>query len=137
MTTKIVERQYPLIVVARVGITATGSATVASTTTIKLPPNSMLVGGSYRVVAAATGTSPTLTMVDNLTSPNTLLSAVAIGVADVGGLLATAEASNFYPSGATLSFTTGGTSTPAAGDVLVAVAYVIVGRCNEVYGVDG
>lgn len=140
MTTKIIERQSPLVVIARVGVTLVTAtnplATLASTTTMKLPPGSLLVGGGYRVVGAATGTSPTLSMVDDLSSPNTLLSAVAIGVADVGGLLATAEASNYYPSGCTLSFTTGGT-TPAVGDVLVFVKYVVVGRCSEIYGQEG
>lgn len=136
MATNIIERQNVKVAVARVGVTANGSATLASTTTIKLPPGAMLQGGYYFVVSAATGTTPTLSIVDNATAPNTIASALAIGVANVGGILDEAgEAANYYPTGTTLSFTTGGT-TPAAGDVLVAVHYIVLGRCDEIYGTD-
>lgn len=128
---KITERQYPLVAIARVSIES------AATTTIQLPPNAMLMGGYYHVYEAATGTTPTLTMVDSAETPDTILSAVAIGTAPAGGVLDEAAAlGNFYPSGTTLSFTTGGTDTPAGGDVLVAVQFVVVGRSNEVYGSD-
>lgn len=137
MATKIIERQNEKVVVARVGITATGLATAASTTTIALPPGTMLMGGIYHVIDGASGTSPTLTMVDNASSPNTLFSAVAIGTDGAGGIFdEAAEVGNYYPSGAVLSFTTGGTDTPAGGDVLVAVRYIVIGRCDEIYGVE-
>ncbi len=127
---KIIERQYPLVAVARI------SVETAATTTIKLPPNTMLQGGYYHVIDGASGTSPTLSMVDSAGSPQTLLSAVAIGTDGAGGIIDEAgEVGNFYPAGTTLSFTTGGT-TPAGGDILVAVNYIVVGRCSEVYGND-
>jgi hypothetical protein len=106
----------------------------ALTTTIELPPGALLVGGFYNVVTAATGTTPTLTMVDDNGTPNTLLSAVAIDAAagtnavfDEAG-----EQANYYPNGGTLSFTVGGTS-PAGGRILVVVQYVVLGRQTQVY----
>lgn len=132
----VVARQNVLSAVVRLGATANGAIPAATSMTIKLPPNAMIVGGAYRVVTGATGTTPTLSMVDSAAVPNTLLSAVAIGVADVGGIIdEPAEIGNFYPSGTTLSFTVGGT-TPAVGDVLVVVSYIVVGRSDEIYGTD-
>lgn len=137
MATNIIERQNLKVAVARVGITATGSATLASTTTIKLPPGSMLQGGFYHVIDGATGTLPTLSMVDSATAPQTIMSAVAIATDGAGGILDEAgEVANYYPAGTTLSFTTGGTDTPAGGDVLVAVHYIVIGRSDEIYGTD-
>ena len=108
------------------------SVSTAATTTITLPPNTLVIGGLYSVVTGATGTTPTLTMVDNSGVPVTYLSAVAIGsVAD--GTLAAAGVGLFYPAGATLSFTTGGT-TPAGGRILVDVEYLVVGTQHENYG---
>lgn len=108
------------------------SVSTAPTTTIELPPNSLVLGGLYSVVTAATGTTPTLTMVDNSGSPVTFLSAVAIGaVAD--GVVAAAGVGLFYPAGATLSFSTGGT-TPAGGRVLVDVEYITTLTEHERFG---
>lgn len=123
MATQIIDRQYELVVLADM------SAESALTTTIALPPKAMVTGLNYCVQTAAAGTNPTLTMVDNLGSPNTYLSAVAIGSL-ANGVGAAAEVGNYYPSGATLSFTTGGTN-PAGGRILVAVKYVVLGRSNE------
>jgi len=124
-----ISRQYPL------SANVTVTVETATTMFIDLPPGAMLVGGGYFIKTAATGTTPTLTMVDNLGSPNTLLSAVAIGVANVNASIAAAEAYNYYASGARLSFTTGGT-TPAGGVIYVVVNYIIIGRSNEVYGTE-
>lgn len=124
--TQLNERQYELVVVADLTVET------AATTTIDLPVNAMVTGVNYNVYTVATGTTPTLTMVDDLGSPNTYLSAIAIG-AVANGVGAAAEIGNFYPSGATLSFSTGGT-TPAGGRVLVAVKYVVLGRGNENFG---
>ncbi len=108
------------------------SVSTAATTTIVLPPKTLVLGGIYSVVTGATGTSPTLTMVDNSGSPVTYLSAVAISaVAD--GTLAAAGVGLYYPAGATLSFSTGGT-TPAGGRVLVALEYLVVDTQHENYG---
>ena len=123
---QITDRQYELVVMADL------SVTTAATTTIDLPVNAMVTGVNYNVYTAATGTSPTLSMVDDLGSPNTYLSAIAID-AVANGLGAAAETGNFYPSGATLSFTTGGTS-PAGGRILVVVKYVVLNRGNENFG---
>jgi hypothetical protein len=124
--TQISDRQYELVALADI------TTVTALTTTIDLPVNAMVTGMNYCVYTAAGGTSPTLTMVDDLGSPNTYLSAVAIG-AVANGVGAAAEIGNFYPSGATLSFTVGGTS-PTGGRVLVAVKYVILNRGNENFG---
>lgn len=122
----VIARQYSRHAVADL------SVSTAATTTIELPPGTLVLGGLYSVVTAATGTTPTLTMVDNSGSPVTFLSAVAIGaVAD--GTLAAAGVGLFYPAGATLSFTTGGT-TPAGGRVLVDVEYLVVGTQHENFG---
>lgn len=124
--TQLTDRQYELVALADI------SVSTAATTTIDLPVNAMVTGVVYNVYTAAGGTSPTLTMVDNLGSPNTYLSAVSISAA-ANGLGATAETGNFYPSGATLSFSTGGTS-PTGGRVFVAVKYVVLDRGNENFG---
>lgn len=110
------------------------SIQTAATTTIELPPKSMVTGGSATVHVIADGTSPTLTMVDDAGSPNTYLSAVAVDVAGVNFQLATAETGNYYPNGATLSFTTGGTDDPADGEIIVAVRYSVLGRQTDTYG---
>lgn len=125
--TQLSDRQYELVVMADLSVES------AATTTIDLPAGAMVTGGNYNVYTVATGTTPTLTMVDDLGSPNTYLSAVAIG-AVANGVLAAAEVGNFYPSGATLSFSTGGT-TPAGGRILVAVKYIVLNRGNENFGV--
>lgn len=124
--TQISDRQYELVAMADL------SVTTAATTTIDLPAGAMVTGLNYCVYTAAGGTSPTLTMVDDLGSPNTYLSAVAIG-AVANGTGASAEIGNFYPSGTTLSFSTGGTS-PTGGRILVALKYVILNRGNENFG---
>lgn len=124
--TQISDRQYELAAMCDLTVA------LAATTTIDLPVNAMVTGVNYCVYTAASGTSPTLTMVDDLGSPNTYLSAVAIG-AVANGTGASAEIGNFYPSGATLSFSTGGT-TPAGGRILVVVRYVILNRGNENFG---
>lgn len=124
--TQLAERQYELVAMADI------SVETAATTTIDLPPGAMVTGGNYNVYTVATGTTPTLSMVDDLGSPNTYLSAIDIATV-ANGVLAAAEVGNFYPSGATLSFTTGGT-TPAAGRILVAVKYIVLGRGNENFG---
>ncbi len=122
----ITSRQYSRHVLADL------SVTTAATTTIELPPNSLVLGGLYSVVTAATGTTPTLTMVDNSGSPVTYLSAVAIGaVAD--GVIAAAGVGLFYPAGAIFTFTTGGT-TPAGGRVLVDLEYVTTLTEHERFG---
>lgn len=71
-------------------------------------------------------------MVDDLGSPTTYLSAVAIG-AVANGVLAAAAVGTYYPEGATLSFSVGGT-TPAGGRILVALKYIRLGRGNEHFG---
>lgn len=124
--TQISDRQYQLVAMADL------SVETAATATIELPAGAMVVGGNYSVHEAATGTTPTLSMVDDADTPNTYLSAVAIGAA-ANGVLAAAEVGNFYPEGAVLSFSTGGT-TPAGGRILVAVKYIVSGRGNEHFG---
>lgn len=123
----VTSRQYELV--AMVSLTVS----TAATTTIELPAGAMVTGGSAHVYTEATGTTPTLSMVDDAGSPNTFLSAVAIDVAGVNFQLASGETGNYYPNGAVLSFTTGGT-TPAGGVIVVAVRYAVLGRHNENFG---
>jgi len=123
---QITDRQYELVALADLTVETAGDIT------IDLPVNAMVTGVNYNVYTAATGTTPTLSMVDDLGSPNTYLSAVSID-AVANGVGAAAEIGNFYPTGTTLSFSTGGT-TPAGGRILVAVKYVVLGRGNENFG---
>ena len=127
MPTYITSRQSPL--------TATVDGTVAQLVDAKipLPPGAQITDVTAAVVSAATGTTPTLTMVDNAGSPNTYLSAVALGVANVNFKGAAAEVGNVYPAGAELSFTAGGT-TPAGGRIVVSVSYIVLGRSSERFG---
>lgn len=128
MAKNITARQWRLSVV--VDITADNAADVK----IPLPPGAMVLSGTYNVLTAAAGTSPTLTMVDDLGSPNTYLNAVAIGAAAKGGIAA-GVVGTYYPSGSTLSFSVGGTS-PTGGRVLVNVDYIKLNRQNEHFGQD-
>lgn len=126
----VVDRQWRLVIVADL------TAATALTSVIKLPPDTFLLSGFYYVITAATGTTPTLTMVDAQTSPVTLLSAVAIGTAAATGNIVGSGTPRFYAAAQSLTFTVGGT-TPAGGRVIVSLDYSVIGRGNEFYGSDG
>lgn len=126
------ERQYPKYVAANFTIATAADAT------IKLPPGSLITNGGSTVVTAATGTSPTITATDNASAPFALISAGAVGVAGTVAALASNAVGRYYPAGATIAFTTGGT-TPGGGEFIVRIEYIIVGfpssGANELYRV--
>lgn len=125
----VVDRQYALSVLADLNVLTAPKAK------IKLPPDSFLLDGFYYVITGATGTTPTLTMVDSQASPVTLLSAVAISAANATGNIVGSGTPRFYSAAQTLTFTVGGT-LPVGGRVIVALRYVVIGRGNEFYGSD-
>lgn len=98
--------------------------------TLKLPPGAWTLPGTQaRLITALTGTTPTISLVDNASSPVTYISAEAAGSAGAIAVDAVA-ANNYYPAGGTLTISFGGTN-PAGGRGLIAVPYVILGRQNE------
>lgn len=119
-------RQYPLTAVADLS----PAVAAAVDGEINLPPGAVVSGGMATVVTGATGTTPTLTMVDNASSAHTFLSAVAIATAGTIHALAANSIGRYYPTGGKLTFSTGGT-TPAGGRVIAQVQYVILSRVNE------
>lgn len=126
------ERQYPKYVAANFTVATAAEAT------IKLPPGSLVVGGGSTVVTGATGTSPTITATDNASAPFALINAGAVSAAGTVAALAAGSVGRYYPAGATITFTTGGTA-PAGGEFIVNIGYIIVGfpsaGANELYRV--
>lgn len=120
-------RQYPRVVVAEV------DGSLSNGDTFLLPPHALVIGGGYSVTTAVAGTTPTLTLTDDAGSPHKFLDAVSTASVAAGNLAAS-TANRYYPSGATLTFTQGGTPTAGTGKVLVHVWYVEVGAEHELYG---
>lgn len=127
MTARLVPgRQYELIVETQVSL----ATDLANGVRLDLPPNAVVIGGFASVLTAFNGTTPTFSLIDNSGTPISYFAAVA-GTAGVTQL-ATAADGLFYPSGAQLTFSVGGTSV-TTGVVLLAVKYFIDGRANESY----
>lgn len=126
----VVDRQWRLTILADINVLN------APKSIIKLPPDTFLLSGFYYVITAATGTTPTLSMVDSQASPVTLLSAVSIATVNATGNIAGSGTPRYYPAAQSLTFSVGGT-TPAGGRVIISLDYVVLGRGNEFYGADG
>ena len=128
MTIKFINnRQYPKVALAIIN----GGLQFGDQ--MLLPPGALVVGGGITVATAIAGTSPTITLVDNAGSPFTFLSAIAAGTTTVAAL-ANNSIGRFYPAGAKLTFTLGGTPTAGTGKALVHLHYVLELAENELYG---
>ncbi len=82
------------------------------------------------------GTTPTLTLVDNASSPHTYLNAVSVA-SPASGALANNTVGRYYAAGAELTFSLGGTPTAGSGKVLVWVNYIVEQTSDELYGRSG
>ncbi len=121
-------RQYELIVETQVNL----ASDLANGVRIDLPPSACITGVEGNVLTAFNGTAPTFTLADNSTTPVDYFNAASgSAVGPVAGN--TAAIGLFYPAGAELTFSVGGTVSPTTGVVLIAVRYYIDGRSNESY----
>jgi hypothetical protein len=102
---------------------------------INLPPNSMLVSGSVNVATVFGGTTPKITVKDANGTPTSLFGNVAADAVAITPALA-AGAGAVYPFGTTLTIAVAG-GTVTAGLAYVRIAYVQLGREDEVYTVGG
>ena len=112
-------------------VLATISAGFPEGSKIIVQPGSLFLGGRLTVVTGMGGTSPTLTLVDNLSSPTTIINAQALGSATTAAV--TAGAGTFYAAGAEFTFSLGG-SGHTGGKVLVALEFLTEDGQNEMYG---
>lgn len=105
-------------------------AELSEGTTMLLPPGAIVMSAGYNITEAATGTTPTISLADDQDTPLDYMAAVAFAVADAA---ITAADRQFYPAGATLTFSIGGT-TPAGGKAYVWVEYISITAQDELYG---
>lgn len=121
-------RQYPKFA------TAVIRAVTGEGTKILLPPGSLILGdGGLTVTDAFAGSSPTITITDNANTPKGYIEAESLGAlayhpleSDVAG--------TYYPAGAELTITFGGTVTAASGEAIFCFGYLIRDAENELYG---
>lgn len=121
-------RQYPKFA------TAVIRAVQGEGTKILLPPGSLILGdGGLTVTTAFTGTSPTITIADNANTPKEYIDTKSLATpaylsleSDVAG--------TYYPAGAELTITFGGTVTPGSGEAIFYFGYLIKDAENELYG---
>jgi hypothetical protein len=102
---------------------------------VDVQPGFVLLDIGTVVVTAFNGTTPTLSAVDNMTTPNTLIASAAIATA--GGVLAIAANKKglYYPAGGKISFKpVVASGTPTAGKGLIFLQGYVNGRQNERVG---
>lgn len=100
---------------------------IAAGVTINLPPGAILTDGYISFPTALSGgTSPAVTVKDNLTSPTSIFGSVSAATAIAAGR------NTQYPAGATL--TLAATGAPTGGVVRVVLQYIEGSRTDEVYG---
>lgn len=100
---------------------------------IDVPPNFVLTGAAVAVRQAFNGTDASISIVDNKTSPTTIVAATSLGA--VANTTATTALYTEYPSGGKiriLPVVAGGAVTAGRADVFV--QGIIRGRQNERYG---
>jgi hypothetical protein len=124
------ERQWPLAAFIDLSIANYGAG---NGFTIVVPPGAFLLSmGAFVNAAFNAGTTNTLTVVDNASTPVTFANAVTIGAL---GPVAFVTPVQYYPNGATITVSAAQTGTAAtAGSAFFYMSYVINGRANEVAG---
>lgn len=121
-------RQYPRHAVAVI----TASATEG--TEILIPPRSLILStGGLSVVDAFAGSSPTITIQDDSDTPVGYIEAESLGALAVHPLESDV-AGKYYPAGAKLTITFGGTVTADSGKAIFHFAYIEELAENELYG---
>lgn len=129
MQTKISTVQYPMVFTATVGAEA-GAAD--GEYVIDVPAGFVLTGGATRVQTAFDGTTPTVSVVDNMDTPNTLIAAAALTAADAVASLAAGVLYTHYPAGGKLTIDIAG--APTVGELIVLIQGVVMGRQHERVG---
>lgn len=127
---KVTSVQYPMVFTAEITYEEIGDDV-----TIDLQPGFVLQDISVIVVTGFNGTTPTLSAVDNMATPNTVVASAAIAAAGTVLPLVSAEKGNYYPAGGKIMFkpvVAGG--TPSAGKALILLQGVVMGRQNERVG---
>lgn len=122
MTTRVIDRQYPLAAVVDCGIANIGAGNGYD---IGIPVNAMLLDVVVLTTTAFDGTTNTATVGDGTT---TFANAVDIKTT---GAETVANAPKFYPTGGTISVTLAQTGTATVGRVLVMVRYIVLNRGGE------
>lgn len=121
-------RQYPKY--------ATAIITAQSYEPLKLivPPRTIVLGtGGLAVVDAFAGTTPTITIGDNATVSKGYIEAEALDALAVHPLEADV-AGTYYPAGAELTISFGGTVTAGSGKAIFYFGYLMEDAENELYG---
>lgn len=120
--------QWPMAFHAKVTFDDVGKDVV-----LALPPGFILTDAMFVVTTSFNGTTPTVSLVDNMSTPNDIIASAAA----TAGVLAMAagEKGNMYPAGGKMTLKpviAGGTAT--AGEGHLVVIGVVAGRQNEHYG---
>lgn len=121
-------RQYPKFA------TAVIRAVQGEGTKILLPPGSLVLGdGGLTIVDAFSGTTPTISITDDANTPKGYIESESLSTpayhpleSDVAG--------TYYPAGAVLTVTFGGTVTPDSGEAIFCFGYLVKDAENELYG---
>lgn len=125
---KIIDRQYPLIAMAKLGLATVGAANAV---TMSVPVGALVTDiRVFTVTAFNTGGAGTATAT---VTDGTTVFANAVDV-KTAGAETVANAPKFYPTGGTFTATiteTVATTAATAGEVYVTVEYVIDARGNE------
>ena len=122
MTTRVIDRQYPLVGLVDCGIANIGAGNGFD---IALVPNALLLDIVVLTVTAFDGTTNTATVSDGTTT-----FANAVDVKSTGSETVS-NTPKFYPSGGTLSVTLAQTGTATVGRVMVMARYVVLNRGGE------
>lgn len=121
MTTRVVDRQYPLtaVLVLNAANVGAGNGVDAS-----IPAGSVVLRVVAFTATGFNGTTPTMTVGDGTTT-----FATAVDVASAGNETV-ANAPKAYPTGGTITATLAGTGV-TAGEAIVVIEYVRKNRHNE------
>lgn len=124
-------RQYPKYTTAVITDSTTDNVQ------IQLPPGAIVLSAASPglvIVDAFAGTTPTITIVDNSGTPvNVIAAASSLGtVATIA--LAAGMANKYYPAGAVLTISFGGTVTAGSGKAIFCLGYLVENAENELYG---
>lgn len=124
-TTKLIDRQYPLAVVAALGVANLGPGNEIKA---RIPPEALLIDVKLvTAVAFDSATTATGTISDGTT---TFVDATDLKTA---GLETTAVATKFYPVGGEITISLAQTGAAATlGQAIAVVQYVVLGRGNEI-----
>lgn len=130
MTIGTVDRQWPLVAVARFGFDDVSSE--AAVEVLEIPGNAVVTGGQVLVVTAFDDSGTASLAVGDADDPNRFgdINVKALGSAEL--TIGTANRQYSVPTQLTVTFSgQNNDGTEGVGEVLLLVEYVIENRCNE------